>query len=57
MRLAAAAFDRGGRRVLVDEGAREAQAAVGEFGRTLGEFLRMGDDADVVLHVLMRPAA
>ena len=57
MRLAAAALDRGWRFVLVDQGSRHFEAAVCEFSCTLGQFLRVGDDADVVFHVLMRPAA
>jgi len=57
VRLAAVALDRGGCSILADEAACEARAAFRQFGGTLGKFLRVGDDAHVAPHVLVRPAA
>src|SRR6266446_3132404 len=57
MGLAAAAFDRGRRLVLRDQARRQIEQPFREHASALGELLRVSHHRDVVLHVLVRPAA
>src|SRR5262249_35094435 len=55
--LAAATLDRGWRFVLCDQAARKIEQPLREHACTVGELLRVSHHRDVVLHVLVRPAA
>src|SRR5262249_40530562 len=57
MGLAAAALDRGWRLVLRDQARRKIEQPPRKHARALGELLRVLHYRDVVLHVLVRPAA
>src|SRR5258708_25261016 len=56
MGLAAAALDRA-RRLVLREARRQIEQPLREHARALGELLRVLHHRDVVLHVLVRPAA
>src|SRR5262249_52438236 len=57
MGLAAAALDRGWPPVLRDQARPKIEQPPGKHARALGELLRVLHYRDVVLHVLVRPAA
>ena len=50
-------LDRSRRLVLRDQARRKIEQALREHARAVGEFLRVSLHRDVVLHVLVRPAA
>src|SRR5215813_2869604 len=55
--LAAATLDRSWRFVLCDQPPRKIEQPLREHACTVGELLRVSHHRDVVLHVLVRPAA
>src|SRR6516165_10631186 len=57
MGLAAAALYRSQRLVLCEQACRKIEQPLREHACTVGELLRVSHHRDVVLHVLVRPAA